>query len=182
MIQDYKVIYGEKDKIYTVQTEVKKSKFITYMKTVENEEEATAFINEIKKKHYDASHNCSAFILGTKKEIVRSSDDGEPQGTAGRPMLDMLMGSNLVNVIAVVTRYFGGTELGRGGLTRAYSGAVQAGIEQENSEYTDVIMITLIIPIKEMEEFEKKITEISAGKSRVEVVEEVEEVYFPKVE
>lgn len=129
MVLDYKIIYGDIESIHVSQTEVKKSKFITYIKKVENEEDAISFVNQIKKKHHDASHNCSAFVIGTNAEIVRSSDDGEPQGTAGRPMLDVLLGSGIVNIVAVVTRYFGGTELGRGGLTRAYSGAVQVGME-----------------------------------------------------
>lgn len=130
MIENYKIIYGDKDITHISHTEEKKSKFITYLKKVETEEEAVTFINQIKKKHYDANHNCSAFVLGTKKEIVRSSDDGEPCGTAGKPMLDILVGSDIVNIVAVVTRYFGGTKLGTGGLVRAYSGGVREGLLQ----------------------------------------------------
>lgn len=112
MIDQYKIIYGDKETIYTDEIVEKKSRFIASIRKVETEEEAVAFINETKKKYYDARHNCSAFIIGTKKELVRSSDDGEPSGTAGKPMLEVLLGSDLVNVAAVVTRYFGGTLLG----------------------------------------------------------------------
>lgn len=212
MIYNYKIIFGNKDTIHTTQTEVKKSKFISYIKKIENEAEATEFINQIKKKHYDASHNCSAFVLGKKKEIIRSSDDGEPSGTAGKPMLDVLVGSDIVNIVAVVTRYFGGTELGRGGLTRAYSGAVLAGLEElptaimtlgkrikintdyntignilhllettpiEESEYTDVITLTLTIELDKVDEIINNIRELSSAKSTVEILEEV---YFEKLD
>ena len=103
----------------------KKSRFIATVRPVASEEEAAAFIDEMKKKYYDARHNCSAFVIGSKAEFTRSSDDGEPSGTAGRPMLEVLLGSGIRNIAAVVTRYFGGTLLGTGGLVRAYSGAVK---------------------------------------------------------
>ncbi len=106
----------------------KKSRFICSLKHVETEEDAAAFINSIKKKYYDARHNCSAYILGDRQETVRSSDDGEPSGTAGRPMTDIMLGNGLSNVCAVVTRYFGGTLLGTGGLIRAYSQAVKEAL------------------------------------------------------
>ena len=106
----------------------KKSRFICTLKHVETEEDAAAFINSIKKKYYDARHNCSAYILGGRQETVRSSDDGEPSGTAGRPMTDIMLGNGLSNVCAVVTRYFGGTLLGTGGLIRAYSQAVKEAL------------------------------------------------------
>lgn len=82
----------------------------------------------MKKKYWDARHNCSAFVIGTKAELTRCSDDGEPSGTAGRPMLEVLLGEGVRNVAVVVTRYFGGVLLGTGGLVRAYSGAVKEGI------------------------------------------------------
>ena len=107
----------------------KKSRFIANVRPVESEAEAVAFIDEMKKKYWDARHNCSAFVIGTKAELTRCSDDGEPSGTAGRPMLDVLLGRELHNVCAVVTRYFGGTLLGTGGLVRAYGGAVQEGLK-----------------------------------------------------
>ena len=98
----------------------KKSRFIGYVKPVKTQEEATNFINSIKSKHWDATHNVSAFVL-RENNIQRSSDDGEPSGTAGVPTLDVLLKENLVDVCVVVTRYFGGTLLGAGGLIRAYS-------------------------------------------------------------
>ncbi|MTB65018.1 YigZ family protein [Streptococcus sp. zg-86] len=104
--------------------EIKKSRFICHLKRVKTEDEARDFINYIKKEHYRATHNCSAFILGEQMEIKRSSDDGEPSGTAGVPMLTVLENNHLTNVAAVVTRYFGGVKLGAGGLIRAYAGAV----------------------------------------------------------
>ena len=108
----------------------KKSRFIATVRPVSPEEEAGAFIDEMKKKYYDARHNCSAFVIGSKGELTRSSDDGEPSGTAGRPMLEVLTGSGIRNVAVVVTRYFGGVLLGTGGLVRAYSGAVKMALEQ----------------------------------------------------
>lgn len=106
----------------------KKSRFIAAVRPVETEEEAVAFIEERRKKYWDARHNCSAFVIGSKAELTRCSDDGEPSGTAGRPMLEVLLGEELRNVAVVVTRYFGGTLLGTGGLVRAYSGAVKEGL------------------------------------------------------
>lgn len=108
----------------------KKSRFIATIRPVSSEEEAVAFIEEMKKKYYDARHNCSAFVIGSKGELTRSSDDGEPSGTAGRPMLEVLTGSGIRNIVAVVTRYFGGVLLGTGGLVRAYSSAVKMALEQ----------------------------------------------------
>lgn len=99
----------------------KKSKFISYIAPVYTEQEAVDFINSIKKKHYDASHNCSAFIIGETSNIQRSSDDGEPSGTAGVPILEVLKKEGLTNTVVVVTRYFGGVMLGAGGLIRAYT-------------------------------------------------------------
>lgn len=109
--------------------EEKKSKFIANFRFVETEEQAMDFIEEMKKKYWDARHNCSAFIIGRKAELVRCSDDGEPSQTAGRPMLEVLMGAGLRNAAVVVTRYFGGTLLGTGGLVRAYTAAVQEGLK-----------------------------------------------------
>ena len=109
--------------------EEKKSRFIANIEPVTTEEEATAFINRMKKQYWDARHNCSAFVIGNDGQIMRSSDDGEPSGTAGRPMLEVLTGEKITNAVVVVTRYFGGTLLGTGGLIRAYQGAVKAGLE-----------------------------------------------------
>lgn len=112
----------------TGQIEEKKSRFIATLIPVTSEEEASAFIADMKKKYWDAKHNCSAFIIGPNGEKSRCSDDGEPSGTAGRPMLDALTNERVTNVCVVVTRYFGGTLLGTGGLVRAYSAAVKEGL------------------------------------------------------
>ena len=113
-----------------VQEEIKKSRFICHAKRVYSEEEARAFITAIKKEHYKATHNCSAFIIGEHSEIKRTSDDGEPSGTAGVPMLGVLENHNLTNVCVVVTRYFGGIKLGAGGLIRAYAGSVAFAVKE----------------------------------------------------
>ena len=113
-----------------VQEEIKKSRFICHAKRVYSEEEARAFITAIKKEHYKATHNCSAFIIGERSEIKRTSDDGEPSGTAGVPMLGVLENHNLTNVCVVVTRYFGGIKLGAGGLIRAYAGSVAIAVKE----------------------------------------------------
>ena len=112
------------------QIEEKKSRFIATVRPVKTEEEALEFVAAMKKKYWNATHNCSAYIVGERPLIMRCSDDGEPQGTAGRPMLEVLEGENLRDVAVVVTRYFGGTLLGTGGLVRAYSKAVSEGLAQ----------------------------------------------------
>lgn len=106
----------------------KKSRFIATVQPVDCEEAAAAFIGSMKKKYWDASHNCSAFTIGRNHELTRCSDDGEPSGTAGRPMLDVLLREDIHNAAVVVTRYFGGTLLGTGGLVRAYQKSVQEGL------------------------------------------------------
>ena len=106
----------------------KKSRFIGYICHVDTEEEAMEFVNSIKKKHYDARHNCYAYTIGEDQPLLRFSDDGEPGGTAGKPILEVITGKGLCNVCIVVTRYFGGTLLGTGGLVRAYTDASKACI------------------------------------------------------
>lgn len=137
----------------------KKSRFIGYTAAVEAEEEAGAFIESIKKKHYDARHNCYAYSIGTGSQpVLRFSDDGEPQGTAGKPILEVIQGSGVRNVCIVVTRYFGGTLLGTGGLVRAYTDAAKAGLEASvirlkrqlveaeiTTEYTDLGKLQYLI-------------------------------------
>lgn len=107
----------------------KKSRFIANIFPIETEEDALEKIAQIKKKHYDARHNCFAYVIGDKNETERCSDDGEPSGTAGRPMLEVLTSAGVHNAVAIVTRYFGGTLLGTGGLVRAYTGAMKAGLQ-----------------------------------------------------
>ncbi len=113
----------------TGEYEEKKSRFIATVEPVSSEEEAAAFIASVKKQYWDAKHNCSAYVIGDAGEKTRCSDDGEPSGTAGRPMLDVLTGSCVTNACVVVTRYFGGTLLGTGGLVRAYSAAVKEALK-----------------------------------------------------
>ena len=112
------------------QIEIKKSKFICHLFRIENEEQAKEYIAKIKKEHYKANHNCSAYMLGENFEIQRSSDDGEPSGTAGVPMLEVLKKNQLQNTLAIVTRYFGGIKLGAGGLIRAYSTSVSEALKE----------------------------------------------------
>lgn len=109
---------------------IEKSKFICYLKHVESEDDARSFITEIKKKHFDATHNCSAFIADEFGQIARFSDDGEPQGTAGMPILEVIKREGLAGVCVVVTRYFGGILLGAGGLVRAYAKGAKIGIDK----------------------------------------------------
>jgi len=108
---------------------IERSKFITYVKPVTSKEEADEFIGEIKKKHRDATHNVPAMVVGDKMQIQWASDDGEPQGTSGAPMVKMLVNAGVTNVVLVVTRYFGGIKLGTGGLARAYTSSAKLGLE-----------------------------------------------------
>ncbi len=191
----------------------KKSRFIATVRPVKNEEEALAFLEEMRKKYWDARHNCYAYSIGKNREFTRCSDDGEPSGTAGRPMLDVILGEDIYNVAVVVTRYFGGVLLGTGGLVRAYSKAVQEGlagslvIEKKkgislkvttdytgigkiqyiagerqipilDSEYTDKVVLKLLVPDAETEAVQKAITEGTNGRAGME---KEKELYFAKV-
>ncbi|WDH75214.1 MULTISPECIES: YigZ family protein [Exiguobacterium] len=113
----------------TYEVLIQKSKFIAHFKRVESEEEAQAFIQSIKKEHWNANHNCSAYIIGERNEHQKANDDGEPSGTAGLPMLEVLRKRHLKDTVVVVTRYFGGIKLGGGGLIRAYGGTVSEGLD-----------------------------------------------------
>lgn len=125
MLSQYKTVYkGNEAEIIE-----KKSRFIATVCPVKTEEEAIAFIDSLKKKYWNATHNCFAYVIGERFQIQRCSDDGEPSGTAGKPMLDVLLGEEIHDVVVVVTRYFGGTLLGTGGLVRAYSASTKAGLE-----------------------------------------------------
>lgn len=125
-VQKYKILYKEGE----AEISEKKSRFIAHIAPAQTEEEAQAFIEKIKKQYWDARHNCWAYSIGEKQPALRCSDDGEPSGTAGKPMLEVLIGQELHNVVAVVTRYFGGTLLGTGGLIRAYTKSTQEGIKE----------------------------------------------------
>lgn len=124
MVTEYKVVFeGGENEIVE-----KKSRFIATVIPAETEEEALQFIEAMRKKYWNATHNCFAYVIGERAQLQRCSDDGEPNGTAGKPMLDVLLGTEVRNIAVVVTRYFGGTLLGTGGLVRAYSSATQAGL------------------------------------------------------
>jgi uncharacterized YigZ family protein len=113
-----------------VEIEVKRSRFRCHVQRVASEDEARAVVDRIRKQHWDARHHCSAFVLGPDAAVQRSNDDGEPSGTAGAPMLEVLRGREVSDVVAVVTRWFGGVLLGAGGLVRAYGDAVRAGLDE----------------------------------------------------
>lgn len=193
---------------------IKKSRFIATISPIASEEAAEDYIDQIKKKNWNASHNCHAYILGTGNPLMRFSDDGEPNQTAGKPMLDILMTHGLTDVIAVVTRYFGGTLLGTGGLVKAYQSAVieclklcqiitkelgilyqittdytyigklQYYINQDklpllSTQYTDNILITLVIPFDMAETFRKTIFDLTHGSAGIL---EKEQVYFTVID
>jgi uncharacterized YigZ family protein len=113
-----------------VETEVKRSRFLCRIERVESEEAARGVVERVRREHWDAGHHCWAFVLGADGAVQRSSDDGEPSGTAGAPMLEVLRGREVSDTVAVVTRWFGGTLLGAGGLVRAYGDAVRAGLDE----------------------------------------------------
>ena len=206
MLEQYKTVYeggeGEIDE--------KKSRFIATVRPVESEEEALKFLEEMKKKYWDARHNCFVYSIGMNREFTRCSDDGEPSGTAGRPMLDVILGEDIYNVAVVVTRYFGGVLLGTGGLVRAYSKAVQEGLAASrvilkkkgismkittdytgigkiqyiagerklpilDSEYTEKVMMKLLVPVQDVESVQKAITEGTNGRA---VIEKDQELYY----
>jgi uncharacterized YigZ family protein len=114
----------------TAEIAVKRSRFLCTLRRVDDEGAARAVVAELRARHWDARHHCSAFVLGPRSEVQRSSDDGEPAGTAGAPMLEVLRGAAVSDVAAVVTRWFGGTLLGAGGLVRAYGDAVRAALAE----------------------------------------------------
>ncbi|MDP3891541.1 YigZ family protein [Nocardioides sp.] len=114
----------------TAEIEVKRSRFLCTVSRVEDEPAARAVVERLRREHWDARHHCSAFVLGPDGALQRSSDDGEPAGTAGAPMLEVLRGREVSDVVAVVTRWFGGVLLGAGGLVRAYGDAVRAGLDE----------------------------------------------------
>ena len=138
----------------TVQEEIKKSKFICHVKRVSSEEEARDFINAIKKEHYKATHNCSAFIIGEHSDIKRTSDDGEPSGTAGVPMLGVLENHHITNSCVVVTRYFGGIKLGAGGLIRAYASSVAQAVREIGLvEIKEQVVLGITLTYSQYQEF-----------------------------
>lgn len=204
MKKNYKILYqaGEGEIVE------KKSRFIATIRPVNSEEEALSFIAEMRKKYWDATHNCTAFVIGENHEQMRCNDDGEPSQTAGRPMLDVLLGEDVHNCCAVVTRYFGGTLLGTGGLVRAYSAAVKEGLrncrilekqlarkltvetdytglgkiqyilgEEKitvlDSQYADKVLLTLLVPVDQLEPLMEKLTEGTNGRCVMEPGEQL---------
>ena len=192
----------------------KKSKFIAHVEHVDSVEEAQEYIEAVKKRFWDARHNCSAFRVGTDQIITRCSDDGEPAGTAGRPMLDVILNHDIYNIVIVVTRYFGGTLLGTGGLIRSYTEAAKDGIARskiiekipgrrfladmdytdlgkvryileknhyliEDTEYTDRVLLHLLVPEDEINTFKKTVTDGCNG--RISLTEQ-EEVYYGQLD
>lgn len=140
---------------HSIENVISKSRFIAYIKPVSTKNEAKAFIDEIKTKHKDATHNCSAYTVGPEMNIQKANDDGEPSGTAGIPMLEILKKQEIHNVCVVVTRYFGGIKLGAGGLIRAYSGAVRDVIyDIGRVELREAIPVTVTLDYDQTGKFE----------------------------
>lgn len=140
---------------HSIENVISKSRFIAYIKPVLTENEAKAFIDEIKTKHKDATHNCSAYTVGPEMNIQKANDDGEPSGTAGIPMLEILKKLEIHNVCVVVTRYFGGIKLGAGGLIRAYSGTVRDVIyDIGRVELREAIPVTVTLDYDQTGKFE----------------------------
>lgn len=161
----------------------KKSKFIATLIPVENKQMAEEELQKIRKTYYDARHNCFAYrILEEEKVVERASDDGEPQGTAGSPMLDILRGSNLVNVLVVVTRYFGGILLGTGGLVKAYSEATTNAIQKaQKIELSKVAELKILINYTELEKLKHYLRQIDGKIVQIDYKERIEAtIYVPK--
>ena len=152
----------------------KKSRFIGQIMPVTSEEEAYAFIDSIKKKHYDARHNCFAFSIGGENPLQRFSDDGEPQGTAGKPILEVINGSGIHNICIVVTRYFGGILLGTGGLVRAYSLATTTALDSATIiKQEEGLEAEFFVDYKELEEVKYHLKNRGIVISNLEYAEKV---------
>lgn len=159
--------------------EIKKSRFICSVKRVETEDQARDFIQSLKKEHYKANHNCSAFILGENSEIKRSSDDGEPSGTAGIPILTVLENHELTKVAVVVTRYFGGIKLGAGGLIRAYAGAVAEAVKEIGLvEVKELEGIQLTLSYAQYQDFGKWCAEHQLTEHNTVFLEDVQTILY----
>ena len=158
----------------TAEVVEKKSRFIANVFYVANVNEVEEKLNKIRKEHYDAKHNCFAYILGLKGDTVKSSDDGEPQGTAGHPMLDILKGNDLTNCIAIVTRYFGGTLLGTGGLVRCYSDSLKQAIEKAKvAEIKSAYMVSFDISYDDYGKIENVISNINQSEIFIHSLDKV---------
>lgn len=156
----------------------KKSRFIAQVFPINTEEEALEYLAGVRKKHYDARHNCFAYVLGEKNETERCSDDGEPSGTAGRPILDVITGRGIHDVLVVVTRYFGGTLLGTGGLVRAYSAAAKQGFENcKVVEKRRGYHVTVRTDYTDLGKIQHIAAELGLSEESAEYAEDVELVY-----
>lgn len=198
-MSDFIVVKEGAEGIY----EEKKSQFIARVYPVNNEEQVVKYIEAAKKKYWDARHNCHAFVIGDNNEITRCSDDGEPSGTAGKPILEVIMRSGLHNCLIIVTRYFGGTLLGTGGLVRAYTQSAKEAVSNSilakrvpgekyivttdyngigkiqnvtaglgavisDTEYTDKVVINILVEKGKSTELVTKLTEITNGRAAIE--------------
>lgn len=163
----------------TIELEIKKSRFICQLRRLTTEEEARNWIAHIKKEHYKARHNCSSFILGESGQIKRSSDDGEPSGTAGVPMLTVLENHQLTNVCAVVTRYFGGIKLGAGGLIRAYGQAVADALAASQIvTVKEQSSLTILMSYRQYQEFPNWLKEHDLVENQPSFTDQVETTIF----
>ena len=205
-MKNYKTVADSE--IFSAEYEIKKSVFIAHVKHVETEESAREFVQSIRKKYFDATHNCSAWILGELGNIQKSNDDGEPSGTAGNPILDTIQKHELTNTAVVVTRYFGGIKLGAGGLIRAYSHTATLGLDAAkivqmttfqqvdltleynflaqvenflrqkniivtNSEYAELVTLTVILLPDEVENFLVELTNLTAANVLYELKQKI---------
>lgn len=160
---------------------IQKSRFIAYIRRAETEEQAQSFIAEIKKKHWDATHNCSCYLIGEHDEIQKANDDGEPTGTAGIPMLEVLKKRQLKDTVVVVTRYFGGIKLGAGGLIRAYSHATLEGINATGVVRRDLMrVISITIEYTLLGKIENELRQTAYIIKKIEYLDQVTiHVYVP---
>ena len=203
-LREHKTLFQSGSGVY----EEKKSRFIGEAHRISSEEEALRILEETRKRYYDARHHCYAYVLGIREDTVKCSDDGEPQKTAGVPILNVIRGAGLSDVLVVVTRYFGGTLLGTGGLQRAYTKAASAAVEDggvlkkspairygisasytdfgkiryylneaglavSDEVYSDGVACGVSVPFEKEGGFLKKITDITAGRAKLERLEEV---------
>lgn len=154
---------------------IEKSRFIAHISPVETREEADAFIEEIRAEYRDATHNVPAMVIGDKQQIQWASDDGEPQGTSGAPMVQLIVSEGLTNVVVVVTRYFGGIKLGTGGLVRAYSSSARKAIEVSGiSSVCQIRATRMSVDYSSFEKIKRASSEILSEEPSSFVIQDVE--------
>lgn len=161
---------------------INKSKFIANTKHVMSEDEAIAFINEMKEKYKDATHNVSAYIINGSIPIKRYDEDGEPQGSSARPILGVMDVEGLSNIVCVVTRYFGGIKLGVGGLVRAYSGAFKKSIEGQIYDYGSFLKYRLNFPYAEFDKIKNYLSHTVYDLDNLEYMENISADIYIKEE